>query len=418
MKSNYATLNPQSRLVAIATVILLGVTNAQAAVIPVVPEVVGGDVDEFAVSPDGTQIAFVGSLDNGIVGDQVYLIPIGGGNATLLNPNGVGDVDGEIIFTPDGTNVIARYGGGTGNIDNQFYLMPTNGSQAAQQLTFNNFNVFDPKVSSDGSTLFYVDALNDNTTDLDDVVFSTSISDAQNAPAPTQVSPTSVSEVDTDGYDLIGSDLIFAADPSTGGETQFYRIANDGTGSLTDILISNTPAFGFDIDEMAITPDGQSIIFVADLTTDGVDELYSMPIAGGVATQLLPTIPSFADVGSFAISPDGSTIAFQADFEANGVGEAYVIPASGGVPVQVSEDLTGVGYNADVVAGAGRLAFTPDSSSVIYLADSRENGVNELHIVPVPNAVPEPTSALALGSLIAAAAGVRRRTPPSSNKTA
>lgn len=387
--------------------LFLGLSDASAVVIDVTPAVTTGDVDEFAISPDGTQIAFVGSLDNGL-GDQVYLVPIGGGAATLLNPDGVGDVDGGIVFMPDGSGVVARYGGGTNNIDNQMYLMPTDGSQVATQLTFNSSNVFDPEVSADGSTLFYVDARFDDIDDNDDLVFATSIPNAAAMPVPTLITPDAVAEIDNAGYALVGSDVVFAGSLPGEGETRFYRTPADGSGTPTEILVSNFPLADADIDEMAVTPDGQTIVFVGDLTTDGVDELYSMPIAGGVATQLLPSIPDFADVGIFAISPDGTTIAFTGDFVANGVGEAYVVPIAGGVPTRVSDDLSGVGYNADVVSGPERLAFTPDGTSILYLADSRANGVNELHIVANPLFVPEPAT-IVVGAFAAITSLAMRR---------
>ncbi|QDT69427.1 translocation protein TolB [Planctomycetes bacterium MalM25] len=402
-------MNASRSLPLLAGAFLLQATSTNAQIgqlIPITPAVTAGDVDEFAISPDGSQIAFVGQLE-GDSTDQAYLVPITGGPATLLNPAGVGDVDGGVVFTPDGSGVVVRYGGGDGNIDNQMYLLPTDGSQAAQQLTFNNFNVFDQQVSADGTTLFYADAFNDPDADGDDLLFATSITDAAVIPTPTLITPDPIAEIDTGGYAQVGADIVFAGSLPGEGETRFYRTAADGTGTPAEILIWNVPTeFGFDIDEMAVTPDGQSIVFVADLTTDGVDELYSMPITGGEASRLVPTIPDFADIGPFVISPDGTTLAFQADFQENGVGEAYVLPIAGGIPVQVSRELTDLAYNADVVAGVGRIAFTPDSQSVVYLADGRANGVNELYISEV---IPEPTSSLLAGAIALMAAARGRR---------
>lgn len=372
---------------------LLPINSAHAVVIEISPAVTSGDVDEFKISPDGTMIAFVGTLEGGGT-DQAYVVPIGGGTATLLNPDGVGDVDGGVAWTPDSTGVVVRYGGGTGNVDNQMYLLPASGSQIAQQLTFNNTNVFDPQVSADGQTLYYIDS--EDTTpedpeggaDGDDLLYATSIADAANAPAPVLITPDETAELDTGGYAQSGSEIVYAGSLPGEGETLFYRTAADGSGTPTPVAVSNIGAA--DIDEMVVTPDGQSIIFVADITTDGVDELYSLPIAGGEAVRLLPEMPDFADVGPMVVSPDGSLIAFQADYEADGVGAAFVVPVEGGVPYRVSDDLTMLDYNADVVAGVGRMEFTPDGKSLVYLADGRANGVNEMFIVPVSNPIPEP----------------------------
>lgn len=413
MRFTTLKLLKQSRycLTAFATTWTMMHAAAHAVVIDITPAVTSGDVDEFAISPDGTQIAFVGTLDAGT--DQTYIVPIGGGTATLLNPAGVGDVDGGIVFTPDGSGVVVRYGGGAGNSENQMYLLPTDGSQTATQLTFNNTNVFDPQVSSDGSTLFYSDA-RDTTpndpdgVDLDDLLYATSITNAAAMPAPTLITPDDVAEIDTGGYAQVGSDIVFAGSLPGEGETRFYRTAADGSGTPMEILVTNFPTtFNGDIDEMAVTPDGQTIVFIGDLTTDDVDELYSMPIAGGEAMRLTPTIPGFADLGPFVISPDGTTIAFVADFEDDTVSEAFVVGIGGGVPTQVSDDLTGVGYNADVVAGVGRIAFTPDSASIVYIADGRANGVNEMFIVDNP--IPEPNTLLLLMGSCAFTVGKLRR---------
>ena len=377
----------------LSTLLAFASSNAFAQLIEVMPAVTTGDVDEFAISPDGTSIAFVGTLE-GDDSDQAYVVPIAGGMATRLNPVGVGDVDGGVAFMPDSSGVVVRYGGGTDNVDNQMYLLPIDGSQMATQLTFNDTNVFDPQVSVDGSTLFYSDA-RDSTpnggTNEDDLLYATSITNAASMPAPVLITPDDLAEIDTGGYAQAGTDIVFAGSLPDEGETRFYRTAADGSGTPELIEVANFPSFA-DIDEMAVTPDNSSIIFVGDLTTDGVDELYSMPIGGGDAVQLLPGIEGFTDVGSFVISPDGLTIAFQADFEENGVGEAYVIPIDGGDPIQVSEELTGLDFNADVVAGVGRMAFTPDSASIVYLADGRANGVNELFITTNP--IPEPNGAM------------------------
>ncbi|MEM8681363.1 MAG: hypothetical protein AAGF97_18610 [Planctomycetota bacterium] len=377
--------------------LLLGLTtgplHAQvASVIEIMPAVTTGDVDEFAISPDGQSIAFVGTLE-GDTADQAYLVPIAGGPATLLNPAGVGDVDGGLAWMPDGSGVVVRYGGGDGNIDNQMYLLPADGSQAATQLTFNNFNVFDPQISADGSTLYYTDARDDGNTDLDDLTYATSIPNAGMMPAPTLITPDDVAEIDTGGYAQLGADIVFAGSLPGAGETRFFRTPVDGTGMPAEILISNAPA-DYDIDEMMITPDGQSIIFVGNLL--GQDELFSMTIGGGDAIPLLVGTQSFADVGAFVISPDGSMIAFEAEFNVDNQAEAYLVPTVGGIPTRISEDLSGLSFNADVVAGVDRIAFTPDGQQLVYLADGRANGVNEMFIVTIP----EPTGiALVLSAL-------------------
>ena len=377
--------------------VALAAASSQAAIISITPGVAGAGIDEFAVSPDGTKVAFVGELNNGQgAGDQTFIMSIAGGSATLLSPT-TGDIDGGLAFLPDGSAVITRWDNSLGNSNNQFYSYPTTGSQVGTQLTFNSYNGFDGSVSADGATLFFVAS---GVGADGDLLHSASIS----SPGPTEIliTPDDTAELDGGGYALVGSDVVYAGSLPGEVETRFYRIASDGSGVPTEILVSNFPGPTGDIDQMTVTPDGQTIVFVGDLTTDGVDELYSMPIGGGLATQLLPSIPDFADVSTVVVSPDGATLAFIGDYAVNQDFEAYVMPLAGGTPIRVSDDLTGVGFNADVVGGVGRLAFTPDSQSVLYLADSQVNGVNELHLVSNPLYVPEPGAVALLGIAVVA----------------
>lgn len=385
---------------ALAALSLAMVANAQIAqVIEFIPAVAANDVDEFAISPDGTQIAFVGSLE-GDAADQAYVAPIGGGPAVRVTPDDAGETDGNIIWTPDGSSIAVRYDKGLGNVGNNIYLLPADGSKVETQLTFSPTNDFDIQFTPDGSTLIYSDNRQDEDFNGDDLTYAAPVAVPG---AATLITPDAITEIDTGSYAQVGSDLVFSSTAGTDGngsaEDRFYRAAIDGTGVPVEIAINNAPATVYDIDEMRVTPDGQTIVFIADLTAAGVNELYSMPVAGGDATPLLSSIEDFTDVEPFIISPDGQTIVFHADYRVNGQGEIYSLPITGGEPTLISEDLSGRAWNADPSFGVGRLSFTPDGQNVLYIADGRASNVNELFVVSlVP--VPEPT-AVVLGALAA-----------------
>lgn len=389
---------------AMAVAILALARTASAVVLEFSPEVTDGDIHEFAISPDGTQIAFLGSLDNGL-GDQTYVAPIGGGAATLVSPDGVPAHTGPLAWLPDGSAVASR-NASSGN--NEFYLLPPDGSQTATQITFNNTDAFDPQFNADGSLLFYSD-----NTDADKL-YVRPTSSPSTTPA-IQLTPDALAEMDPGSYAQAGSDIIFAGfstpvmEPGNGtAENAFYRTAADGSTAATPTLIpvNNFPTdFTADIDFMAVTPDEQTIIFRGDLTSDGVDEIYSLPIEGGDFTPLLPPGSPFNfDLVYFAISPDGSTIAFHGDYNENQVGELYVIPITGGTPFVVNDPHQTAG--SDVSSGVDKIVFSSDSKSIYYVADSRVDGTFELF--RVSNPIPEPTSILLLVSA-AAILGLRKR---------
>lgn len=373
-------------------------------------QTLGGDIGEFEISPDGTQVAFLGTLDNGITpGQQTYVAGILSGvanPATRVDPVGAGDNDGGVRWTPDGLSVITRYDLGGGNA-NELYLLPADGSASSgtaipQQLTFNSTNAFDPRVSDDGNHLFYSDGSS---------LFRTPIVGA----SPTSsvllnpgVTAGEISEIDTGEYAIVGSDVIFSgfitpvpgADNSTREDT-FYRTAADGStaSSPTMIPITNLPTDpALNTGRFEVTSDGQSIITQGDLRDNGVTELYSIPAAGGDFVPLFDAPRADFDVNMFKLSNDGSLVAFVGDYLTNGVAEAFVVPTAGGVPIRISDSASFAGTAQDVAFTGvpDRLLFSADDQFLFYVADGGSEGNHDgtftLHRV----AVPEPMSAMSL----------------------
>ena len=66
---------------------------------------------------------------------------------------------------------------------------------------------------------------------------------------------------------------------------------------------------------------------MAEQQTDGVIELYSVPIGGGTVTKLNPALVNNGDVfGEFQISENGSTVVYVADQQTDEVVELYSVP--------------------------------------------------------------------------------------------
>jgi N-acetylneuraminic acid mutarotase len=87
----------------------------------------------------------------------------------------------------------------------------------------------------------------------------------------------------------------------------------------------------------AISPDGTTVVYQAEQDTDGVYELYSVPITGGTAVklngplvaggQVLPCAP----LKCWAISPDSTRVVYVADQDTVGVDDLYSVPIAGGL---------------------------------------------------------------------------------------
>lgn len=135
------------------------------------------------------------------------------------------------------------------------------------------------------------------------------------------------------------------------------------------------------IEYYEISPDGNTVVYIADRDTDNVFELYSVPIIGGTNTKLSGTMVADGDVsfGSgkrFQFSPNGQTVVYLADQDINGTPELYAVPTGGGSVVKLNGTLAG----ADGVRG---FQISPNGQFVVYVADELDNFDDELYSVPI-----------------------------------
>ena len=413
-------------------------------------QAVGDNVGSFQISPDGTQVAFVGAVVGTVDGQRTFVggvtpgpdlgtgvaddARIGLNELTEITPSNSGDVDDGLRFTPDGLSVITRYDL-TGN--NEYHLVPVDGSANSgttvpQQLTFGSNNAFDVQVSGDGSRIFY----GDDRPGAMGTLLTTPIAGASASSAivlnPPNAMGEAISEIDTGSYVQAGSDIIFGgfATPiiSPGNadrEDTLYRTAADGStaNSPSTIPINNFPTdAALNLFDLRVTPDGETLVIRGDLREDGVTELFSLPTDGGDLEPLFT--PPAARGGSFDVNPvytisnDGTQVAFVSDFLTDTVGQLFIVDITGGTPRLVSDGANfvnpdGTASNLDVAFNLPpRVQFSADDQFLYYVADGGSEGNHNstftLHRVPVAAAIPEPSS-LALLALGGLALGFRRR---------
>jgi Tol biopolymer transport system component len=238
----------------------------------------GGLVEEFAFSPDGSQIAYIADQD---VFDQyeLYLVDLANpGVSTRLNPDlpTEGDARGRISFSPDGSKIL----------------------YAADQ-------------------------------------------------------------------DVEGDVELFLADVATPGSTTKVNAPIVDEGDVTG-------------DRFAFSPDGTTIVYIADQDVDGVRELYAVDVVNpGVSTKLNPPLVADGDLCTFRFSPDSTRVAYCADQDVDGTLELYLVElAVPGVSMKANPPLVADG---DVQAETFR--FGPDSDFIMYRADQDVDGDNELYRV-------------------------------------
>jgi Tol biopolymer transport system component len=132
------------------------------------------------------------------------------------------------------------------------------------------------------------------------------------------------------------------------------------------------------IEAPAFSPDGTTVVYLADQEVDTVLELFAVDVTTpGAATKLNGPLVADGDLCTFRFSPDSSKVAYCADQDTEGELELYVVDlAMPGVSIKVNAPLVAGG---DVQSGTFR--FGPDSDFMVYRADQDVDGDNELYRV-------------------------------------
>ena len=176
-------------------------------------------------------------------------------------------------------------------------------------------------------------------------------------------------------------------------------------------LSGNLPADGFVGQLIEISPDSTRVVYLARQDDPAVAELYSVPIAGPAAAGVKLN-GDLVDGGAISwnvfrpfVSPDSQWVVYNADQETDGVFELYSVPIGGGTAVKL---------NRALVEGGG--AFSPtisrDSARVVYLAEQQTVDVMELYSVPI--AGPSSAGIKLNGALVAAGDVIEAEISPDS----
>ena len=126
-----------------------------------------------------------------------------------------------------------------------------------------------------------------------------------------------------------------------------------------------------------ISPDSSRVVYIIEWVTSGTYELYSVPIVGPAASgiKLNGVLVAGGDVGSFQISPDSRRVVFRGDRQTAGVDELFSVPLAG--PASALIEVNGpLAPGGDV----GLFQISPDGGRVIYIADQDTNDLLELYM--------------------------------------
>lgn len=176
------------------------------------------------------------------------------------------------------------------------------------------------------------------------------------------------------------SNIVFAANLLDTNISELFAVSTDG-GEAIRLNNSLPPGVSLDVtslrDDVKISPDGNKVIYNLEQNTDNVDELFSVSITGGDVIRLNADLPEGGDVISnlgFRISPDSNFVVYLAEQNTNGLRELFYVPINGGDSTRV---------NADLVEGGDVFLFgiSPDNSTIVYRSDQDNNDMTELYSV-------------------------------------
>ncbi|MEM6457084.1 MAG: hypothetical protein AAF772_18485, partial [Acidobacteriota bacterium] len=258
--------------------------------------------------------------------DELYSVPITGGTPVKLSGALVsGDVRSDYVISPDGTRVIYRAAQETPNVD-ELYSAPVDGSAAAVKLN-------GILASSDITQNYVVSA--DSTR------------------------------------------VVYRAAQDTSGVFELYAAPIDGSSPA--IKISGDLVDGGDVVlRYFIDPSASRVVYQADQDTNGVNDLYSVPLTGGAVTKLTDGYVAGGGLSTPGWTVSAQRVAFVADRDTDDVFELFTVPIDGGAVVKISGPMVDQG---DVDTGEAP-RFTGDGARVVYVADQIEDGRNELFSSP------------------------------------
>lgn len=199
--------------------------------------------------------------------------------------------------------------------------------------------------------------------------------------------------------DPAGRRVVYRADQELDEVQELFSVPLDGRAPPVRLNAPLGPGQGVALFGFRIAPDGAHVAYVADQETPGVLELFAAPLDGSAPPWKLggPGVPG-GDVWlhprdgaarSLAFTPDGRRVVFLGDLRTDGVVELFVVPVDGSTPARVLNAPLGPGGN---VASPSHVPFllSPDGTRVAYLADQDFDEAFELFVAELDPAHVQP----------------------------
>lgn len=358
------------------------------------------DVVDFAWSPDGTRIAFrADRLLDGV--PELWVAELGSAAAVPAKANGAlppgGYVRGGYRWSPDSTRIAYRADQLTAQVPELFVadVASSTGTTMRVNTNLTPGGQVNPRFlwSPDGAALLYL-APQDiiGATEL----YLVDVNGAAPAP-PAKVNGPLVANGDVRPWDFsfspTGDAVVYLADQDTNDVDELYLADLLGGSSPPAKLNPPLGSPSSDVRRVELAPEGDRLLYVADTTVAGVDELFLLDLSSSAAA-LVRVTPSYAGSGpgtagfiasgrlGLGWSPDGDWIAFRD--RVSGVTRSFLVDAGGptlGTPIRIDAG------NNDPGRQISALDYAPDASKLMLRGDLDTDNVQDLYVMHLQPAV-------------------------------
>ena len=352
---------------ALVIMLILGLAGTVEAVLHVLKVsgsmVAGGDVSQFALSPNGKYAVFIADARVNTI-PELFSVPAWGGARIALSPPlAEGWAVLDFAISPNSQSVVYWTGLVADSRATNLYVVPINGSAAAQLLVTSpaTYWLTDMAVSSNSLWVVYLLNRAEGFPAIQQTLFSAPLAGG----SPVQLSEAFCGTICTYIFKITpdGTKVIYRFNPPVGPIT-LWRVDMAGTSAEN---------LDEDIRDFDITPDGDYVVY--EKSFNGLDnDLYAIPSGGGTAIKLNGALIAGKSVLDFKISPNSQVVVYRADELVDGRDELFSVPVVG--PATSRKVLVPAWANAN--GDVAQYQILPNNLGVVYTADEYQDEKFEL----------------------------------------
>ncbi len=265
-------------------------------------------------------------------------------------------------FSPDGLWVV--YETDSDEEVRQIFSVPAKGDRPALLLASPSARP-DVVIGPDGARLFYTD----------DALYVTPLDKR----TPLRIGGSEVPTGRSGQLQLApdGGHAFYLAQEA-GGPAELFTVPADGSAGPTKLDDPLAPGGG--VSEFLVAPDGTFVVYVAQQGTLGT--LLRVPADGSASALPLSGLlgPGSDVAGQLQFSSDGGRVLYLADSTSGGPDDLFSVP--------IDASANPVRLNGDLVQSGEIFEFASASGRVVYRAEQRQNGLVELFGAPLDGSTP------------------------------